>query len=200
MTEKHVPYFPKPRDEEEFDRNMRKLSHREEAHQPDSTFHGNNAMDQHLTLHSSFDNTARAVPPKDSYVRNHTTKESSVYHEETIPIARKVAPVSDQVVDGYVYTDAEAQLEQQAIHDSHTNQVHSSHRSGSHGPSHHHGSSQHHHVVHADDPDAAAQLAHNHALDVHAPTVINAAEGEWCSSRILVSSVLLIVAIGIIIM
>ena len=206
MSEDHKAYFPKHRDDEKFEKNLQQLSKHEkdiqfESERPDATFYGNNPMDQNTTgHHSSFD--YKPAHNQDKYKHSQTTKNVPVYHD-SIPVTHhhaQVAPAPDAVIK--MYDEAEAQLmNEQAINDSkqiNDSKKTSQHHEGNRRPSDPH-AHEHVHIGHSDDPDIQQQLAHNRAMNVQAPTVIHSAEGDWCSSRCLVSSVFLVLAAGIIV-
>jgi hypothetical protein len=217
MAEDHQAYFPKHRDEELFEKNLRRMS--EEA-ETDPHGHGNSTMDQHGTAHhSSFDYKPahRNAAADTSGGRSHTTK-FVPQHQDPVPAVShsihhihndtQIAPAPDEGSGDIEAQDVNAN--EPSTKEHHTT---SQHHEPSHKQSHKQSMKQSHkqsqkdedghhidfHVAHSDDPDIRAQLAHNHALTVNAPTAMHAADGNWCTGRCIVFSFFMILGLGIIV-
>ena len=204
MADKHTPYFPQRRENDDADKHARRLSKHDAkiqaaSQRPDLTFHGSTEMDQRLSIHNSFDYHSTKPTSQDKYVHSKTEKNVKTYRNSiNSDKHQKVFPNQDEVLDMYDFEEAEARLKNNDFEAGPVDDM------TSQGKSHHHGSHRptkrdHYAVVHADDPHTQSQLAHNPALDVHAPTMAHAAEGDWCSSRCLVSSIFIIVSLGLIV-
>lgn len=191
MSEQHVPYFPKRRD----DHHERSISAQAEAG-VDNQFHGRSAGDQY-SVHSSFD--YKPPPAEERYRHSQSDKPVPVY-QGTVPVGHtNVIHPGMHIEELY---DIEAIPLENAVtsFETHHHESHGSahHDSGRH--SHHiaHDHKMHHKTVHVDDPGAQQIIAHNHAMVEEAPTVLHSMDdGVQCTPRCLVSSFCLCVAVGI---
>lgn len=164
----------------------------EQSQRADTTFHGGgNAYEQ--SIHGSFDYQQEPSGNHSKYKHSETVKHVPM-HQHTIPDHHQpqVVPSTKDPTNLYDI-DELALVEQKPPVTEH----HGSHHHKD--PGHFGGHTQHHTVVHIDDPNARSEIAHHHAIDVHAPTVTHAADDGIVSSRCLVGTCFLSVAIGIII-
>lgn len=200
-SHEHVPYFPARRDNDDAELHIPKLSMREErlrqhAQMADSTFHGGGSAYEQ-TIHSSFDYKNNPLDSHDGYKHSQTTKDGLIHHQ---PVHshdlhhNQVVPTPADVL--YMHDVEEGGLTERSGSESHRNKSHSHHHKDQ---GHFGGKTQHHTVVHVDDPNAQAIIAHNHAIDVHAPTVMHAVDDGICSARCAVGSVAIVCVLGMIV-
>jgi hypothetical protein len=192
--QEHVPYYPQKRKNDDAEKYAHDLSKHDPQSHADSTFHGGgNAYEQ--SVHGSFDYKNDNQSSTNKYKHSQTMKDVPVYNgsiPEHHPNSNQVAPAAMNPTEMYDIEEQEL-IEQTVVRESHRKKSHS------HQPDHYGGKTQHHTVVHIDDPNARSQLAHNHAMNVHAPTVLHAADNGIFSARCVIGTMGLVCVIGMIV-
>jgi hypothetical protein len=196
--------------DEQFEKNVRKMSKHDkailaDAARGDTTFHGKDTMDQYGSAqHRTSFEAYKPASTQDKSRKSHTSKNASVHtskkasaHHDSAPVTNhtQIAPAPDDAMQLFDAEDIESQAQEQDRQERLQRQQ----RKNSAEPQHR----EHAPAAHSDTLDTTqAQLAHNRVLqpvDMHAPTALHAGYGNWCTSRCLVFSVFLIVAVAIIV-
>lgn len=198
--QEHVSYFPKRREHSDAENDAGSHSQRvrDQSQRPDSTFRGSETGYEQ-SIHGSFDYklNGESHTEQSKFKQSQTTKHVPVYVGS---VPDHPGHVHRNQVEPADYLQMQSIDEQQFMDDavagtSNRKILHSQHH---HDPEHFGGKAQHHTVLHIDDPNARAVLAHSHAIDVHAPTALHAADDGICSPRCTVGVIGLVCVLGII--